>query len=49
VYADAVENAFWSEIDYAMLVKIHDASNDGESRYSPATCIGGPRANLEGP
>ncbi len=40
VYADAVEQAFGSEIDYAMLVKIYGASNDGESRYSPATCIG---------
>jgi IS1 family transposase len=40
VYADAVEDAFGSEIDYAMLVKIYGASNDGESRYSPATCIG---------
>jgi IS1 family transposase len=40
VYAEAVENSFGSEIDYAMLVKIYGASNDGESRYSPATCIG---------
>jgi IS1 family transposase len=40
VYAEAVENAFGCEIDYAMLVKIYGASNDGESRYSPATCIG---------
>ncbi|HTW59080.1 MAG TPA: DDE-type integrase/transposase/recombinase [Terriglobales bacterium] len=40
VYAEAVENAFGSEIDYAMLVKIYGASNEGESRYSPATCIG---------
>jgi IS1 family transposase len=40
VYAEAVEQAFGSEIDYAMLVKIYGASNDGESRYSPATCIG---------
>ncbi len=40
VYAEAVENAFGSEIDYAMLVKICGASKDGESRYSPATCIG---------
>ena len=41
VYAKAVENAFGSEIDYAMLVKIYGASNDNpESRYSPATCIG---------
>jgi IS1 family transposase len=41
VYAEAVENAFGSEIDYAMLVKLYGASNDNpESRYSPATCIG---------
>jgi IS1 family transposase len=41
VYAEAVENAFGSEIDYAMLVKIYGASGDNpESRYSPATCIG---------
>ena len=41
VYAEAVENAFGADIDYAMLVKIYGASNDGpESRYSPATCIG---------
>src|SRR5579862_5503466 len=41
VYAEAVEAAFGSEVDYAMLVKIYGASNDNpESRYSPATCIG---------
>jgi IS1 family transposase len=40
VYAEAVENAFGSEIDYAMLVKLYGSSNDGEARYSPATCIG---------
>jgi IS1 family transposase len=41
VYADAAEEAFGSEVDYAMLVKIYGASNDSpESRYSPATCIG---------
>ena len=41
VYADAVEDAFGSDIDYAMLVKLYGASNDSpESRYSPTTCIG---------
>ena len=41
VYADAVEDAFGANIDYAMLVKIYGASNENpESRYSPATCIG---------
>lgn len=40
LYAEAVEDAFGCEIDYAMLVKIYGASNEGQSRYSPATCIG---------
>jgi IS1 family transposase len=41
VYADAVEDAFGADIDYAMLVKLYGASNDNpESRYGPATCIG---------
>jgi IS1 family transposase len=41
VYAEAVEDAFGSEIDYAMLVKLYGASGENpESRYSPASCIG---------
>src|ERR1700720_751489 len=41
VYAEAVEDTFGADIDYAMLVKLYGASNDSpESRYSPATCIG---------
>jgi IS1 family transposase len=41
VYAEAVEDAFGAEIDYAMLVKLYGSSGDNpESRYSPATCIG---------
>jgi IS1 family transposase len=41
VYAEAVEQAFGAEIDYAMLVKIYGAPTDApETRYSPATCIG---------
>ena len=42
VYLNAIENAFGSEIDYAMLIKIYgssDALND-ERRYSPAVCTG---------
>jgi hypothetical protein len=40
VYLQAVEDAFGSEIDYAMLVEIygHEAAND--TKYSPAECIG---------
>jgi IS1 family transposase len=40
VYADAVESAFGSEVDYAMLVKIYGHDSEPETRYSPATCIG---------
>jgi IS1 family transposase len=40
VYLDAVERAFGTEIDYAMLVKMYGNEAEPESRYSPATCIG---------
>lgn len=40
VYADAVESAFGSEIDYAMLVKLYGNDRESETRYSPAECIG---------
>ena len=41
VYLDAVESAFGSDIDYAMLVKLYGADREeSEARYSPAECIG---------
>jgi IS1 family transposase len=41
VYLDAVERAFGSEIDYAMLVKLYGRDRtESETRYSPAECIG---------
>ena len=41
VYLEAVETAFGSEVDYAMLVKMYDNdSGEKEKRYSPAECIG---------
>ena len=33
VYADAVEDSFGCEIDYAMLIKTYAQSEDGERRY----------------
>ena len=40
VYVEAVEDAFGSEIDYAMLVKIYgSAPEKPETRYSPAQII----------
>jgi IS1 family transposase len=39
VYLNAVEDAFGSEIDYAMLVKVYGkASQEDERKYSPAEC-----------
>jgi IS1 family transposase len=48
VYADAVESAFGSDIDYAMLVKLYGNDNEGESRSSDgsrnrAACLGNRR------
>ena len=40
VYLQAVEDAFGSEIDYAMLVKMYGNDAEAETRYSPAECIG---------
>ena len=39
-YLEAVEGAFGADIDFATLQKIYGASNEPETRYSPATCIG---------
>jgi len=39
VYLEAVEGAFGCEIDYAMLVKTYEATQE-ETRYSPARCTG---------
>jgi hypothetical protein len=36
-YLEAVEGAFGSEIDYAVLIKTYSASQE-ETRYSPAFC-----------
>jgi IS1 family transposase len=40
VYLEAIESAFGSEIDYAMLVKLYGNDRETEIRYSPAECIG---------
>ena len=40
MYLSAVEDAFGGEIDYAMLHKVYRSNPEGETRYSPAKCIG---------
>jgi len=48
VYLDAVESAFGSDIDYAMLVKMYGQAPDPEKRYSPAVCTGCRRTPISG-
>lgn len=38
VYLNAVENAFGCDIDYAMLIKNYESTQE-ETRYSPAKCV----------
>jgi len=43
VYLEAIEGAFGSEIDYAMLVKMYEGDSgkrDTQARYSPPSCLG---------
>jgi IS1 family transposase len=47
-YLSAVEDAFGTGIDYAMLVKIYGAERQGEARYSPAVCMGARKAVISG-
>jgi IS1 family transposase len=39
VYIMAIDDAFGSEVDYGMLVKMYGAEPEKEARYSPAKCI----------
>jgi IS1 family transposase len=47
-YLEAVEGAFGSDIDYAMLVKVYGPAPDGQRRYSPAECVGAVKHRVEG-
>ncbi len=47
-YLEAVEGAFGSDVDYAMLVKIYGEAPEAEKRYSPAECIGAKKTPIEG-
>ena len=40
MYFTAVEDSFGSGIDYAMLIKIYGKDLEGNTRYSPAQCLG---------
>jgi IS1 family transposase len=46
-YLEAVEGAFGCDIDYAMLVKTYESTQE-ETRYSPAQCVGCERKAVMG-
>ncbi len=48
MYLEAIEGAFGSEVDYAMLVKVYGAELEREVRYSPAQCIGAEKHPIQG-
>ena len=47
VYLEAIESAFGGSIDYAMLIKIYESSQE-ETRYSPAKCNGSEVKRISG-
>ena len=47
-YLSAVEEAFGTDIDYAMLVKLYGEAPEAEKRYSPAECIGTRKTAITG-
>jgi IS1 family transposase len=48
-YLDAVDGAFGTDVDYAMLEKIYGtAPESAKGRYSPAECIGAKKKRVEG-
>lgn len=48
MYLTAVENAFGSKVDYAMLVKLYGKEAESEKRYSPAECVATEKRILQG-
>ena|GEM_PF-51819 len=47
VYLDAVDGAFGCEIDYAVLVKMYESTQE-ETRYSPAVCVSAEAKVMQG-
>src|ERR1700683_1481596 len=47
VYLNAVEGAFGCDVDYAMLIKTYESSQE-ETRYSPAVCTSCERKAVQG-
>lgn len=39
LYVNAVEDAFGTDVDYAMLVKVYSDSGQADTRYSPGAAV----------
>lgn len=48
VYLEAIEGAFGSGVDYAMLVKLYGEAPEAQKRYSAARCIGSKKVPISG-
>jgi IS1 family transposase len=48
LYLPAVGEAFGTDVDYAMLVKIYGEPERTDARYSPAHCMGAKKAIMSG-
>jgi len=48
VYVIAVEEAFGTEVDYGMLVKVYGADPDADKRYCPPVCLDADRTRIVG-
>jgi len=48
VYLWAIEDAFGSEVDYAMLIKLYGLESETEKRYGPAACIAAEKQVIQG-
>lgn len=47
-YLEAVESAFGSDVDYAMLIKLYGDASEGQRRYSPPEVIGIQKVVIQG-
>jgi IS1 family transposase len=47
-YLSAIEDAFGTEVDFAVLQKLYGTTPEAETRYSPAVCIGCRREAVTG-
>ena len=47
-YLEAVEGAFGADVDYAQLIKLYGDTPKGDTRYSPAPCVGARKRPIEG-